>query len=265
MASFWDNRGNSVFFSDQVEDYEVAEEAVAEEEDEGFVICLSPMSTSEEPEEFINDEYDICEDVIEEIEDIKRQEDLLSRCEKQAATDSPGDNPTFKVPANEKPGLAAIKRRRPEVSSVENDQNASSTSQPQLPTAKKQKLIGKGTFGKVYRWEETGMVFAVKEIPVTDPKAKLEQTMLETVQHKHIIKYIRTFTENGMFNMVMEFADRGTLTKMVCEADLNSSRHDLFDEHNLWRFLNQMASALAYLHNHKPRHILHRDLKVCSR
>merc|ERR1719319_1870750 len=56
----------------------------------------------------------------------------------------------------------------------------------------------------------------------------------------------------------MEFADRGSLTQMVEEAARNPSRLGLFAERNLWRFLNQMSSALHYLHT---LNILHRDIK----
>jgi len=109
--------------------------------------------------------------------------------------------------------------------------------------------------------EEKGQVFAVKEISALDPKAKREQAMLESVKHKHIIKYIRTFTEDNRLNIVMEYADRGTLTQMVEKAMRDPEMLPFFDEQNIWRFLNQMSQALDYLHSHKPKPILHRDLK----
>ena len=265
MASFWEKNGLNIFFSGYQEDYEEAQEVVVEEQDEGFV-CLPPESEEDSGSEtFIDDEYDICADAIEEIENLKEEEELFAhKEEKQESHAGDGDKQlaTFKVPENKAATLAA-KRRRPEVDESDLDTPTSTPSAlltPQ-PSTKKQK-IGEGTFGKVYKMEENGEVFAVKEISALDPKAKREQAMLESVKHKHIIKYIRTFTEDDRLNIVMEFADRGSLTQMVQKAVRDPEMLHLFDEQNIWRFLNQMSSALDYLHCHKPKRILHRDLKV---
>ena len=262
MASYWENNGLNIFFSEYEEDYHEAQEVVLEEEQEGFV-CVSPESEDSELETFIDDEYDICDDAIEEIENIKRQAELLAGEQERHAGEEDEQLATFKVPEN-KAAILAAKRRRPELD--ESDLDTPSISTPSAlptpqPSTKKQK-IGEGTFGKVYKMEEHGQVFAVKEISALDPKAKREQAMLESVKHKHIIKYIRTFTENDRLNLVMEYADRGSLTQMVHKAVRDPEMLHFFDEQNIWRFLNQMSSALDYLHYHKPKRILHRDLKV---
>ena len=264
MASYWEKSGLNIFFSEYQEDYQEAQQVVVEEEHEGFV-CLSPESEDSGSETFIDDEYDICADAIEEIENLKKEEELFA-CRENKQENHAGDGEeqlaTFKVPENKAATLAA-KRRRPEVDESDVDTPTSTPSAlltPQ-PSTKKQK-IGEGTFGKVYKMEENGQVFAVKEISALDPKAKREQAMLESVKHKHIIKYIRTFTEDDRLNIVMEFADRGSLTQMVQKAVRDPEMLPLFDEQNIWRFLNQMSSALDYLHCHKPKRILHRDLKV---
>ena len=269
MASFWQTDGFSIFFSDREEDYEQpVPDQVAE--DEGYVVCLSPMSEDSDSETFIDDEYDICDDVIEEIEDIKRQEELLE------AGEAPEEEPdTYKLVAEEgdikEVVQAGIKRRRPQVSSESPDLTSSCQSalglarEADTSSTKRQKLLGKGTFGKVYKVEEDGEVFAVKEMEVSDPNSAREQDMLETVKHRHIIRYVRAYRDGPKLNIVMEFADRGTLTKIVREADLSPDQHPgTFQERNIWRFLKQMSSALCYLHNHRPRRILHRDLKVPS-
>jgi len=264
MASFWERNGLNIFFSGYQEDYQEAQEVDVEEVDEGFV-CLSPESEGSESETFIDDEYDICADAIEEIENLKKEEELFACKEKKEESDA-GDGheqlATFKVPENKAVTLAA-KRRRPEVDESDLDASTSTPSALLTPQPSTKKLkIGEGTFGKVYKMEENGEVFAVKEISALDPKAKREQAMLESVKHKHIIKYIRTFTEDDRLNIVMEFADRGSLTQMVQKAVRDPEMLHLFDEQNIWRFLNQMSSALDYLHCHKPKRILHRDLKV---
>merc|ERR1712130_60768 len=265
MASYWEKNGLNIFFSDYQEDYQEAQEVVVEEEEEGFVVCLSPESEDSGSETFIDDEYDICDDAIEEIENLKKEEELFACKEKKQenhAGDGDEEIATFKVPENKAANLTA-KRRRPEVDESDLDTSTSTPSAlltPQTST-KKQKMLGEGTFGKVYKMEENGQVFAVKEISALDPKAKREQAMLESVKHKHIIKYIRTFTEDNRLNIVMEYADRGSLTQMVRKAVGDPEMLNLFDEQNIWRFLHQMSSALDYLHCHKPKRILHRDLK----
>jgi len=261
MASYWENNGLNIFFSEYEEDYHEAQEVVVEEEQEGFV-CLSPESEDSELETFIDDEYDICDDAIEEIENIKRQAELLAGEQERHAGEEDEQLATFKVPEN-KAAILAVKRRRPELDESDLDTPLTSTPSALLtpqPSTKKQK-IGEGTFGKVYKMEENGQVFAVKEISALDPKAKREQAMLESVKHKHIIKYVRTFTVDNRLNIVMEYADRGSLTQMVHKAVRDPEMLHFFDEQNIWRFLNQMSSALDYLHYHKPKRILHRDLK----
>ena len=262
MASYWENNGLNIFFSEYEEDYQEAQEVVLEEEQEGFV-CVSPESEDSELETFIDDEYDICDDAIEEIENIKRQAELFAEEQERHAGDGDEQLATFKIP-EKKAAILAAKRRRPELD--ESDLETPSTSTPSAlltpqPSTKKQK-IGEGTFGKVYKMEESGQVFAVKEISALDPRAKREQAMLESVKHKHIIKYVRTFTLDNRLNIVMEYADRGSLTQMVHKAVRDPEMLHFFDEQNIWRFLNQMSSALDYLHFHKPKRILHRDLKV---
>ena len=135
---------------------------------------------------------------------------------------------------------------------------------------KKQK-VGEGKFGKVFKIEENGQIYAVKEISFLDGdgvqnrdifnKAKREEKMMVSVKHKHIVKLIRTSIEVDKLKIVMEFSDQGSLSQFVRKAvqDPKLSKN-FFDEENVWRFLGQVASALDYLHRNKQ--ILHRDLKV---
>ena len=259
MGSFWERNVSEIFFSEYAEDYQHQQPPALEEETDGFV-CVSPDSGDSELETFIDDEYDICADAIEEIENLKREEEHFAQPEIDEVNNGEQQLATFKVPENKAVAIS-VKRRRPEVSESDLDAPSSTPSTAILTSTKRQK-IGNGAFGQVYKIEENGKTLAVKEISALDPKAKREQDMLETVQHKHIIKYVRTFTEDDRLNIVMEYADLGSLHKLVTTAARGDEMLHLFDEKNIWRFLNQMSSALDYLHCKKPRRILHRDLKV---
>jgi len=258
MGSFWERNVSEIFFSEYAEDYQHQQPPALEEETDGFV-CVSPDSGDSELETFIDDEYDICADAIEEIENLKREEEHFAQPEIDEVNNGEQQLATFKVPENKAVAIS-VKRRRPEVSESDLDTPSSIPSTAILTSTKRQK-IGNGSFGQVYKIEENGKTLAVKEISALDPKAKREQDMLETVQHKHIIKYVRTFTDGNCLNIVMEYADLGSLHKLVTTAARGDEMLHLFDEKNIWRFLNQMSSALDYLHCKKPRRILHRDLK----
>ena len=131
---------------------------------------------------------------------------------------------------------------------------------------KKQK-IGEGKFGEVFKIEENGQIYAVKEISFLDgdgvqDKAKREQKIMESVKHKHIVELIRTSIEGDKLKIVMEFAEHGSLSQLVPKAVQDPKLSHFFEEVNIWRFLDQVASALDFLHRNKPKPILHRDLKV---
>ena len=120
--------------------------------------------------------------------------------------------------------------------------------------------VGQGVFGTVYRVraKENNKLFAVKKVEnlLTTPKnaentdtaTPIEARILQNTNHSNIIKYFGAFPQNQKFYIVMEFADKGTL-----------STHKMdWSEENIWEFLTQMTSALNYLHEER---IIHRDIK----
>ena len=119
-------------------------------------------------------------------------------------------------------------------------------------------LLGEGAFGKVYK---DTMTVAVKKIRNFDKKEVKEVETLMSLNHKFIIKcYGHHFEDNGRtLCIVMEFADKGTFTKLITEEAPNPGSN-YFKEFNIWRFLCQLSLALDYLHT-LPQPILHRDLK----
>ena len=134
------------------------------------------------------------------------------------------------------------------------------------PALEEVEHLGSGSFGQVFKMLklEDGEVhfFAEKRMANTEVSARSEQEMLERVSHPHIIEYFKSYVRGDQFIILMEFADRGSLTQMVEAAAKDPGLQGLFQEATVWRFINHMASALDYLHTLKPHRILHRDLKV---
>ena len=71
--------------------------------------------------------------------------------------------------------------------------------------------------------------------------------------HPNIIGYYGSFIEDGVLNVVMEYADNGSLFQLIQKC-----RQPFSEEQGL-SFFVQLLLALEHLHNKK---ILHRDLKT---
>ena len=71
--------------------------------------------------------------------------------------------------------------------------------------------------------------------------------------HPNIIGYYGSFIEDGVLNVVMEYADNGSLFQLIQKC------RQPFSEEQVLSFFVQLLLALEHLHNKK---ILHRDLKT---
>ncbi len=123
-------------------------------------------------------------------------------------------------------------------------------------------LLGHGAFGAVHLAlkKETGEKFAIKFVENVDPtRTDVEVAILKKVQHPLIIKNVESFyTRDGRLVIVLEYAYRGTMETRV-------EKHGRPDhEFWIWRTIYHISSALNYLHNLKPQHVLHRDLKPAN-
>lgn len=118
-----------------------------------------------------------------------------------------------------------------------------------LPTS--EAMIGKGSFGEVYRWKKDYTLVAVKRIRVTDAYAKdiaRETDIVSRLTHKHVIQCYGVDRDANFISIVTDYAEGGNLKDAVPRLDWENKR----------RIVAEIALGLAYLHD---QGIIHRDIK----
>eukprot|EP01125_Pyxidicula_operculata_P015012 TRINITY_DN5073_c0_g1_i4.p1 TRINITY_DN5073_c0_g1~~TRINITY_DN5073_c0_g1_i4.p1 ORF type:complete len:290 (+),score=41.79 TRINITY_DN5073_c0_g1_i4:197-1066(+) len=125
--------------------------------------------------------------------------------------------------------------------------------------------LGRGKFGDVYmaREKRSQTIVALK---VLWKKSISEMEMLNQLKreveiqthlnHPNILKMYGYFYDLERVYLVLEYASHGELYNILKEQVQRSSRG--FEEHIAARYINEVASAVAYLHSKK---IIHRDIK----
>ena len=123
-------------------------------------------------------------------------------------------------------------------------------------------ILGKGSFSTVNLVQDrlTKKKFAQKKVcPGSDePNDKIlsEGNILQTLKHPNIIRFYDSFLKNEKFYMLLEYAPRGDLSKLIKEMKLNSA---YFSEAQIRSYLTQIAMGIKYVHEQK---IQHRDIKL---
>lgn len=140
-------------------------------------------------------------------------------------------------------------------------------------------LLGIGSYGKVYRVtkkKDDKLSLVLKQISLFNMKddeikeVKNEAKLLSSLNSRYIVKYYESWVENGCLNIIMEFCEKGDLSKLIKEYSsngnnngvsnlLNNNKETGLPEEKIWNILVQMCIGLNYLHSKK---ILHRDLKT---
>jgi len=128
-----------------------------------------------------------------------------------------------------------------------------------LPDTNIKKIIGEGTFGKVYLIENTisNKLYALKIITKTylteddEIKTKRELEIISSINHPNIIKVYKTFESKEAFFIVMDYIKTGDL------YDYISKKKKLSNEESSIIFY-QIFSTIEFLHKKK---ICHRDIK----
>jgi hypothetical protein len=134
------------------------------------------------------------------------------------------------------------------------------------------KIIGKGSFGRVYMAFSvaTGEVIAVKQVEVPKTASDLLNVMqhdmvealyqeimtLRDLDHEHIVQYLGYGHDDaeGVIHIFLEYVSGGSVASRL-------ALHGAFDEHLTQCFTRQICLGLEYLHS---KHILHRVKFILS-
>lgn len=112
------------------------------------------------------------------------------------------------------------------------------------------RMVGSGSYGKVYEAERNGQKYAVKEVfkefLIQHEKIKAifreRDILFNSKDCKSLPKFYHTFNEEDYLYLVMEFVDRGTL-KFMLDAQPNQAGLPL----NLVKFYSaQLVTILEY-------------------
>lgn len=119
--------------------------------------------------------------------------------------------------------------------------------------------IGKGSFAKVYKGfdVETDKIIAVKIVDLTDftekikTRSKREITLLQTINHKNIIKLYNFLDKGNKWFIILEYCKGGDLAHLI-------KIRKCFSEDVCKEYIKQLSDGLKYL---RDINIMHRDLK----
>ncbi|CAI2300880.1 unnamed protein product [Caenorhabditis sp. 36 PRJEB53466] len=127
----------------------------------------------------------------------------------------------------------------------------------------KVRVVGRGAFGVCWlcrgKNEASQQKVILKLINThgmsekEDKYIQSEVNLLKKVQHPLIIGYIDYFSVDNQLAIVMQYAEGGTMERMI-----NEQRPDKFPEKQVLEYFTQILIALDHMH---AKQIVHRDLK----
>ncbi|XP_061931719.1 mitogen-activated protein kinase kinase kinase 7 isoform X1 [Apis cerana] len=120
-----------------------------------------------------------------------------------------------------------------------------------------EQVVGKGSFGVVWKGKWKGQYVAIKYINSEGEKKAftIEVRQLSRVIHPNIVKLYGACTKNPVC-LVMEYAEGGSLYNV-----LHCNPQPQYTAGHAMSWALQCARGVAYLHNMKPKPLIHRDLK----
>jgi serine/threonine protein kinase len=118
------------------------------------------------------------------------------------------------------------------------------------------KVLGEGSYGVAKLCICDGKHVVVKTEKVANAYSRTEMLLLESLRHRHIVRYRGAWCERGLTSISMEYCEGGDLRHHIRQR--RNHRYG-FPERCLHQWMVQLASALHYCH---IQHIIHRDLKA---
>ena len=131
------------------------------------------------------------------------------------------------------------------------------------------KKLGEGAFGKVFkvRSKINNKIYAMKRLNIKAIREDNEKayqltinetSFLEGLNHPHIIKYYKNFTEGDILYIIIEFIANGDMNGFI-EAHKKFKKN--IEEEQLWNLFLQCMEALSYVHS---MGVIHRDIKPAN-
>jgi NIMA (never in mitosis gene a)-related kinase len=135
-----------------------------------------------------------------------------------------------------------------------------------LPGFIEQKVLGKGTYGQVFKARRIsdGLSYAVKVVNLTPLNHREiadsvnEIRVMASFNSPFIIRFYESFCDNKRLYIVTEYSRLGDLSHLIERRKRQNRR---FQENDIWRFLIQLLEGLRVLHSHG---VVHRDLKSAN-
>ncbi|KAL8223321.1 hypothetical protein R6Q57_018796 [Mikania cordata] len=123
----------------------------------------------------------------------------------------------------------------------------------------KNKVIGEGAYGKVYKCNLDHTLVAIKVLSSDTSEKRREflreVEVLSQLSHPHIVQLLGACPEKGC--LIYEYMENGSLQDFISQKN-----HKYYlSWHTRFRIAFEVACAVAFLHNSKPDPIIHRDLK----
>lgn len=107
-------------------------------------------------------------------------------------------------------------------------------------------------------------LYVLKKILMKETKLKMqlsavkEAKIMGTLDHPNIIRYHTSFLEGDHLYILMEYAQKGDLYKILREQ---RTKKKYISEKDLWEYAHQIIQGVAYLH---ANNIIHRDIKCLN-